>query len=84
MAGQGNVIGSKFQEIADIIALVKDKKRVGVCLDTCHLFAAGYDIRTLEAYESVMKDFDETVGLSYLRAMHLNDSMGDLGCGKGM
>ena len=82
MAGQGNVIGSKLQELADIISLVENKKRIGVCLDTCHLFAAGYDIRTSEKWNSVMADFESTVGIEYLKAMHLNDSMGDLACGK--
>lgn len=74
MAGQGNVIGSSFKELAGIIELVKDKSRIGICLDTCHLFAAGYDIRTADSFDSVLKDFDETIGLKYLKAVHLNDS----------
>ncbi|KAJ3138759.1 DNA-(apurinic or apyrimidinic site) lyase [Physocladia obscura] len=82
MAGQGNVLGGKFSELRQIIDLIKDKSRVGICLDTCHLFAAGYDIRTAEKFDAVMKNFDEVVGLKYLKAMHLNDSMNDLGSGK--
>lgn len=79
MAGQGNVIGSKFEELAEIISLVQDKSRVGVCLDTCHLFAAGYDIRTPAAFESVLKSFDDIIGLPFLKGVHLNDSKGKLG-----
>ncbi|EJD35058.1 AP endonuclease [Auricularia subglabra TFB-10046 SS5] len=82
MAGQGNVVGSRFEDLRDIIALVEDKSRVGVCLDTCHMFAAGYDIRTAEAYEKTMAEFDAVVGRQYLRGMHLNDSKGDLACKK--
>ncbi|BAM40050.1 apurinic/apyrimidinic endonuclease [Theileria orientalis strain Shintoku] len=80
-AGQNNVIGSKFEDLRDIINQVKDKTRVGVCLDTCHLFAAGFDIRTHEKFEAVMKSFDDIVGLKYLKAVHLNDSKSDLGSG---
>ena len=79
MAGQGNVIGSRFEELAEIIRLVKDKSRVGVCLDTCHIYAAGYDIRSAKAYEKTMSKFEEVVGLEYLRAVHLNDSKDPLG-----
>lgn len=68
----------KFQDIADIIELVHDKKRVGVCLDTCHVFAAGYDLRTPEAYKATMKEFDDTIGLKYLKALHVNDSKAPL------
>ncbi|KAH8159604.1 hypothetical protein CIB48_g8644 [Xylaria polymorpha] len=74
MAGQGNVIGSTFEDLRDIIALVDDKTRVGVCIDTCHAFAAGYDLRSPEAFAATMSKFDEVVGASYLRALHLNDS----------
>ncbi|KAI1128907.1 xylose isomerase-like protein [Nemania abortiva] len=74
MAGQGNVVGSTFEDLRDIIALVDDKTRVGVCIDTCHAFAAGYDLRSPEAFEATMSKFDEVVGMSYLRALHLNDS----------
>ncbi|EAN32617.2 apurinic endonuclease (APN1) family protein [Theileria parva strain Muguga] len=80
-AGQKNVIGSKFEDLRQIIDKVEDKSRVGICLDTCHLFAAGYDIRTTEQFDEVMKEFDKVVGLKYLRAVHLNDSKSDLGSG---
>ncbi|CDJ56158.1 endonuclease V, putative [Eimeria maxima] len=81
MAGQKNVIGSKFEDLRDIIDLVEDKDRVGVCLDTCHLFAAGYDIRTAEKFEKVMEDFDSIVGYKFLKGMHLNDSKSELSSG---
>jgi len=74
MAGQGNVIGSTFEDLRDIVALVEDKSRVGVCIDTCHSFAAGYDLRTAEAFKKTMDKFAEVVGNQYLRALHLNDS----------
>ncbi|KAI1814071.1 xylose isomerase-like protein [Poronia punctata] len=79
MAGQGNVIGSTFEDLRDIIALVEDKGRVGVCIDTCHAFAAGYDLRSPEAFAATMDEFDEVVGKSYLRALHINDSKAPLG-----
>ncbi|KAK6841861.1 hypothetical protein PG990_006145 [Apiospora arundinis] len=74
MAGQGNVIGCTFEDLRDIIAQVDDKSRVGVCIDTCHTFAAGYDLRTPEAFAETVKAFDDVVGNKYLRAFHLNDS----------
>ncbi|KAJ6262625.1 LOW QUALITY PROTEIN: hypothetical protein Dda_3437 [Drechslerella dactyloides] len=74
MAGQGNVIGNKFEDLRDIINLVKDKSRVGVCIDTCHSFSAGYDLRSPETYRAVMKEFDDVIGFKYLSALHLNDS----------
>ncbi|KHJ31524.1 putative apurinic endonuclease [Erysiphe necator] len=74
MAGAGNVIGSKWEDLRDIIELVDDKSRVGVCLDTCHAFAAGHDIRSPEAFKKTMDSFSEIVGMSYLKALHLNDS----------
>ncbi|KAK9263878.1 xylose isomerase-like protein [Lipomyces tetrasporus] len=79
MAGKGNLIGSSFQDLADVIALVDDKSRVGVCIDTCHTFAAGYDIRTQELYDQMWSDFDKVIGLKYLSAIHLNDSKAPLG-----
>lgn len=82
MAGQGNVLGKTFEELRMIIDNVTDKERIGVTLDTCHLFASGYDIRTEESFERVMKEFDEKVGLKYLKAMHLNDSLHELGTRK--
>lgn len=74
MAGAGNVIGSTWEDLRDIIALIDDKSRVGVCIDTCHTFAAGYDLRSPEAFEKTMSSFSEIVGISYLKALHLNDS----------
>lgn len=74
MAGQGNVVGSRFEEINQIINGIKNKDRIGVCLDTCHLYGAGYDIKTEKSFSKVMKEFDEKVGLKYLKALHLNDS----------
>ncbi|MCG9596554.1 deoxyribonuclease IV [Vibrio sp. Isolate25] len=73
-AGQGTNLGWQFEHIAQIIDKVKDKQRVGVCIDTCHLFAAGYDLRSYEACESTFAEFDRVVGMHYLRAMHINDS----------
>lgn len=78
MAGQGNCLGSKFEEIREIIDNIEDKDRIGVCLDTCHLFAAGYDIRTSVSFDNVIQKFDELIGLKYLKAMHLNDSKNEL------
>ncbi|KAL5378343.1 hypothetical protein PMIN02_011252 [Paraphaeosphaeria minitans] len=78
MATLGNTIGGQFKDIADIIELVQDKERVGVCLDTCHVFAAGYDLRTPESYERTMKEFDDTIGFKYLKALHVNDSKAPL------
>ncbi len=73
-AGQGSNLGYKFEHLAYIIDNIKDKERIGVCIDTAHIFAAGYDIRTKEAYENTMKKFDETIGFKYLKGMHINDS----------
>ncbi|KAM0671805.1 hypothetical protein OCOL_001247 [Ordospora colligata] len=82
MAGQGNVLASSFEQIRDIIGAVDDKQRVGVCLDTCHLFGSGFDIRTEERFAEVIKRFDQTVGIQYLKAMHINDSKQPLGSRK--
>ncbi len=73
-AGQGSNLGYRFEHLARIIELVDDKRRVGVCIDTCHTFAAGYDLTTPETFDKTMDEFDKTVGFSYLRGMHLNDS----------
>jgi deoxyribonuclease-4 len=78
-AGQGHQVGFRFEQIARIIEAVADKTRVGVCLDTCHAFAAGYDLRTKSAYEKTMADFERQIGFRYLRGVHLNDARGDLG-----
>ncbi|KAI7781157.1 dna-(apurinic or apyrimidinic site) lyase 1 [Diaporthe eres] len=79
MCGHGNIIGGKFEDLAKVIAGVDDKARVGVCIDTCHAFAAGYDLRTPEAFAATMAEFDRVVGLKYLRALHLNDSKAPFG-----
>jgi len=73
-AGQGSNLGYKFEHLAYIIDKIEDKERIGVCIDTAHIFAAGYDIRTKEAYEETMQKFDEIVGFKYLKGMHINDS----------
>lgn len=74
MAGQGNVIGSKFEELRGIIDKIEDKSRIGVCIDTCHIFSAGYDIRSKIAYEKTMEKFEKIIGFNYLKGVHLNDS----------
>lgn len=73
-AGQGTNVGFKFEHLARIIEKVKDQKRIGVCLDTCHSFAAGYDLRTAEDCERTFAEFERIVGFEWLKAMHLNDS----------
>lgn len=78
-AGQGTNMGFRFEHIASIINDVEDKERVGVCLDTCHTFTAGYDLRTKETFEATMDEFDRVVEMKYLKGMHLNDSKPDLG-----
>lgn len=81
-SGQGGYVGYRFEHLATILALVGQEKRTGVCLDTCHVFAAGYDIRTAETYEKTMKRFEEIIGFQYLQAAHINDSKVDLGSRK--
>ncbi|MEW8691253.1 MAG: deoxyribonuclease IV [Candidatus Thiodiazotropha endolucinida] len=78
-AGQGSTLGYRFEHLAAIIDAIEDKSRVGVCLDTCHTFVAGYDLRTNAACEKTFTEFDHVVGFQYLRGMHLNDSKPDLG-----
>ena len=78
-AGQGSNLGYKFEHLAYIINKIEDKSRVGVCIDTCHMFTAGYDIRTREAYDATWKHFGEVVGFEYLMGMHINDSKPPLG-----
>lgn len=78
-AGQGNNLGYRFEQIAEIIYGVEDKSRVGVCLDTCHAFVAGYDLSSLESCRNVFDDFHRVIGLSYLKGLHLNDSKPELG-----
>ncbi|MCK4696328.1 MAG: deoxyribonuclease IV, partial [Candidatus Cloacimonetes bacterium] len=77
-AGQGNNVGYNFEHIALIIKHVENKDRVGVCLDTCHTFAAGYDLRTKKAFNVTIKEFDKIIGLKYLKGLHLNDSKREL------
>ncbi|AIK18058.1 deoxyribonuclease IV [Glaesserella parasuis] len=73
-AGQGSNLGWRFEHLAEIIEQVENKQRVGVCLDTCHLFSAGYDISSLASCEQTFADFDKVVGFEFLRGMHLNGS----------
>lgn len=78
-AGQGTSIGYRFEQIRKIIDLVEDKRRLAVCVDTCHIFAAGYDIRSEKSYLKTIEEFDSIIGLKYLKAFHLNDSKKGLG-----
>ncbi len=80
-AGGGSTIGRSFEELAALLERVRATERVGVCLDTCHLFAAGYDLRTLEGYTAVVKACARQVGLARVRAFHLNDARAPLGSG---
>lgn len=73
-AGQGSVLGHSFEQLATVIGLLDDQKNAGVCLDTCHAYAAGYDLRTRNGYRQTLDRFDEVLGMDRLRAMHLNDS----------
>jgi deoxyribonuclease-4 len=78
-AGQGDSLGHTFEQLARIIELAPQRERLGVCLDTCHVFAAGYELRTAEGYAATMEAFERAIGLERLKALHLNDSMGELG-----
>lgn len=78
-AGQGSNLGHDFAHIARIIDKVEDKSRIGVCIDTCHTFSAGYDLRSPEGYEETWRAFDDIIGLNYLRGMHINDDKRELG-----
>lgn len=78
-AGQGTNLGYRFEHLAEIIEQVDDKSRVGVCIDTCHAFAAGYDLRTPEATMATLDEFDAVVGFEFLRGMHLNDAKSTFG-----
>jgi deoxyribonuclease IV len=80
MSGGGSEIGGRFEQIAELLSRVVLQEKMGVCLDTCHVFAAGYDVRN--DFEGVLAEFDRIVGLKWLRALHLNDSLFDIGCGK--
>jgi deoxyribonuclease-4 len=79
-AGQGTGLGASFAELADIITASRQGANLGVCYDTCHTFAAGYDIRTPETYSKTMTEFDRLIGLDRLKFFHLNDSKKGLGC----
>jgi deoxyribonuclease-4 len=81
-AGQGSNLGYRFEHLAYLISNSIDKSRVGVCIDTCHLFVAGYDIRTKESYDKTFNDFDRQVGSKYLLGMHINDSLTPFGSKK--
>ena len=78
-AGQGSNLGWRFEHLAHIIDKVEDKSRIGVCIDTCHMFTAGYDIRTRESYDATWEEFERVVGFKYLMGMHINDSKPPLG-----
>ena len=79
MAGQRNSVGASFEDIKVILDGIGDGRRVGVCFDTCHAYAAGYDLATGKAVEHTFKRFDEVIGLERLKVLHLNDSKGGLG-----
>ncbi len=79
MAGQGSVLGSKLEELGRMRAGVEQQSRIGFCVDTCHAFAAGYEINTKIGYETFLKEFDEILGLDNLHALHLNDSQKECG-----
>jgi deoxyribonuclease-4 len=78
-AGQGSNLGFSFVHLAQIIDKVEDKSRVGICMDTCHTYSAGYDLKTETGYQQTWREFDEVVGAKYLRAIHLNDTKKELG-----
>ena len=82
MAGQGTNLGGRFEHLAYILENAGPSDRLGVCFDTCHVFAAGYDIRTPEAYVATMAEFDRVIGLDKIRCFHFNDSVHELGTGK--
>lgn len=78
-AGQGSCLGWRFEQLADMLEGVRDPDRLGVCVDTCHVFAAGYPLGGAKDYKSTMRAFDQTIGLKWVRAIHLNDSVKPLG-----
>ena len=79
-AGQKNSVGSDFKQLGEIFKQLKPGKKFGVCLDTCHAFVAGYDLRTVDKVKETFKEFDKHVGLENLKILHLNDARGELGC----
>ena len=82
MAGTKNSVGSKFENIIKIIDGVDNQDKLGVCFDTCHAFAAGYELRNLEGIDNTLKDFDEIIGINKLKVIHLNDSIGEFNCNR--
>lgn len=78
-AGQGSTVGWRFEELAYLVKALEGKIPIGVCIDTCHIFVAGYDLRTREAFEKTLQEFDQVIGLKHLFAFHLNDSVKSLG-----
>lgn len=81
-AGQGTCVGYKFEQLGYLISHLKDIVPIGVCIDTCHIFAAGYDISTYEGWDKTLKDFSHHIGIKHLEALHVNDSMKPLGSRK--
>ena len=79
MAGMGTSVGHKFEQLAKIYEQIEQKKRIGICFDTCHAFAAGYDFRIKKGYEDMWKEFDDILGLKLLKAMHINDCTKECG-----
>ena len=79
-AGQKNSVGSDFQQLGEIFKQLKPEKKFGVCLDTCHAFVAGYDLRTEDKVKETFKEFDKHVGIKNLKILHLNDARGEIGC----
>ena len=79
-AGQKNSVGSDFQQLGEIFKQLKPSKKFGVCLDTCHAFVAGYDLRTTKKVDETFKEFDKHVGIENLKILHLNDARGEIGC----
>ncbi|HZD42946.1 MAG TPA: deoxyribonuclease IV, partial [Methanomicrobiales archaeon] len=80
-AGEANSVGSAFKDIRKIMDGIRNQDRIGLCFDTCHAFAAGYDLRTKETVDKTLHELDETIGFCYLKVVHLNDSKGELGSG---
>lgn len=79
MAGQGTNVGYTFEQLAEIIKQSDFKRHLGICFDTCHAFAAGYDFTTEKTYKAMWEEFDKVIGLAKLKAIHVNDSKGELG-----
>jgi deoxyribonuclease-4 len=79
-AGQKNSVGSNFDQLAEIFFQLKPAKRFGICLDSCHAFAAGYDLRTESSVKDTFSKFDDSIGFEHLKIVHLNDSKGEIGC----